>query len=273
MRKALLRILVAAGALLLAGGTAARAAEASWCTFYITNLPYTASVQGQYCFDRNLSTNMTTGAAITINSDFVLLDLNNFKLGGGGAGPATDAIGVYASDRSNLTVRNGNIRGFGIGIMIEGSTGSTAQNILIENNALDGNLKVGVSVFGKSATIRNNTISNTGGTTSNKIFCSGNSIGITNVDTNCSAFSAGNIEVVNNTIRNVFSPGWGPFTLNWGVRLGGSGNIAYLNRIMQVSGNQSAIANDLGVCRDNTAIDINGQGYDCTFLVGVNSDN
>ena len=52
-------------------GAAPAGAETTICTV-ISSLPYTISAQGSYCLDRNLSTAMTTGAAITINIDFVV---------------------------------------------------------------------------------------------------------------------------------------------------------------------------------------------------------
>ena len=66
------------------------------CTV-IATLPYTITAQGRYCLSTNLSTAITSGAAITINSDFVVLDLRGFKIGGGSAGPGTLAHGVYAA--------------------------------------------------------------------------------------------------------------------------------------------------------------------------------
>src|SRR5207237_1761864 len=91
--------------------TPADADDTTFCNPFITTLPYTISTQVHYCFDRNLSTAITTGNAITINSDFVVVDLNNFKLGGGSAGLGTNTNGIYATAHRNITIRNGNIRG------------------------------------------------------------------------------------------------------------------------------------------------------------------
>ena len=60
-------------------------AETVNCT-PIDYLPYTISAQGVYCFTQHLGTNMTSGNAITINTNNVVIDLNGFKLGGLGAG-------------------------------------------------------------------------------------------------------------------------------------------------------------------------------------------
>ena len=149
-------------AVVLAFAGVASADETTFCNFFITTLPYTVSVQGHYCFDRNLSTAITTGNAITVNSDFVVVDLNNFKLGGGSAGLGTSTVGIRATNHRNITVRNGNIRGFKYGIQINGTP---SGGHLVENNLLDGNTFHGADVFGDSVVIRNNIVTNTGGST------------------------------------------------------------------------------------------------------------
>jgi parallel beta-helix repeat protein len=146
----------------LAAAGRASADETTFCNAKITTLPYTINVQGHYCFDRNLSTAITTGNAITINSDFVVLDLNNFKLGGGSAGLGTQARGIYANARKNITIRNGNIRGFHYGVLIEG-TELTSGGHVIENNVIDGNTFAGMFLFGDGIVVRNNLVSATGG--------------------------------------------------------------------------------------------------------------
>jgi hypothetical protein len=151
----------------LAAG-AAHAGETTFCNAYITSLPYTISSQGHYCFDRNLSTAMTAGNAITVNSDFVVLDFNNFKLGGGSAGTGTMANGVYASGRSNITVRNGNIRGFRYGIYLD-DPGNTTGGHLIEGNLVQCNTAVGISVTGWGVVVRQNTVGDTGGATGGSV--------------------------------------------------------------------------------------------------------
>jgi hypothetical protein len=90
----------------------------------IDSLPYTITRQGSYCLVRNLSTPQATGNAITIASDFVTLDLKGFKVGGGAAGPGTEANGVYALNRRNITIRRGNIRGFRRAVFLEDSSGT-----------------------------------------------------------------------------------------------------------------------------------------------------
>src|SRR6266571_814513 len=92
-------------------GAAPARAETVNCTA-ITSLPAVITVQGIYCFTGDLATGITSGNAIDIQTNNVVLDLNGFKLGGLAAGPGTQASGIHAFDRQNLTIKNGTVRGF-----------------------------------------------------------------------------------------------------------------------------------------------------------------
>ena len=144
--------------------SAARADDVK-CDFFVSTLPYIASAQGHYCLTGNLSTAMTSGAAITIDANSVVLDLKGYKLGGLSAGPATIADGISVHIHSNVIVRNGLIRGFWKGVDFVG--GPDNNNNIVENVVLDSNTAYGI-VFGGAGvnnTIRNCTVSSTGGTT------------------------------------------------------------------------------------------------------------
>src|SRR2546425_8579548 len=80
-------------------------AETVNCTA-ITALPAVITVQGIYCFTGDLSTAMSSGFAIDIQTNNVVLDLNGFKLGGLAAGTGTQALGIFALNRQNLTIKN-----------------------------------------------------------------------------------------------------------------------------------------------------------------------
>jgi len=128
----------------------------------IEALPAVITAQGSYRLTRNLSTSQGSGAAITINSDFVVLDLGGFKIGGGAAGPGTTTVGIYALDRRNVTVRNGNVRGFLKGVFLEGSG---SQAYLVERIRADENTLAGIHVMGRGNVVRRNQVAATGGTT------------------------------------------------------------------------------------------------------------
>ena len=90
---------------LLGLSTPARAAESyDNCTFTITSLPAVLSTPGVWCLKQDLSTNMTSGIAIDVQSNNVTVDCNGFKLGGLGGGPTSTARGIQSEDRANTTV-------------------------------------------------------------------------------------------------------------------------------------------------------------------------
>ncbi|HEY8147843.1 MAG TPA: Calx-beta domain-containing protein [Vicinamibacteria bacterium] len=129
----------------------------------IAYVPFTIAAQGRYCLVRNLSTAIATGAAISVESDFVVLDLRGFKIGGGSAGPGTLADGVRAIARRSVTVRRGNIRGFRRGVALLEASSATH---VVEDLRLDENLEAAVVVEGTGHVVRRNVIVATGGTTS-----------------------------------------------------------------------------------------------------------
>jgi len=138
-------------------------AEIQNCT-NITSLPAVISSQGVYCLKQDLSTSITSGSAIQITTNNVTLDCNGFKLGGLGAGPSTQAIGVMSPGRSNITVRNCNVRGFRFGVSLgfDGSVESRPSGNLVENNRIERSTFSGIYVAGDSSLIRNNLVFSTG---------------------------------------------------------------------------------------------------------------
>ena len=141
-------------------------AETINCTA-ITSLPYTITTQGVYCLTSDLSTGMTSGNAIEIATNNVVIDLNGHKLGGLAAGPGTYAWGISAQQRKNITIRNGTVRGVYKGISLQDPyfPYTTSQGHLIEDIRSDMNTAIGIEVYGLNNIIRNNQVVNTGGAT------------------------------------------------------------------------------------------------------------
>jgi len=156
------------------------------CTGYITVLPAIISTQGTWCLKQDLATANATGAAITINTNNVTIDCNDFKLGGLAAGLGTSTFGIYAQDRFNATVRRCNIRGFYVGLVFAGSSGGGHA---VEDNRFDTNTRIGMLVQGDGSVIRRNRVTDTGQST---VFS--NAIGI------ATEFS---VDIVNNTVSGV----------------------------------------------------------------------
>jgi len=134
----------------------------------ITSVPYTISAPGVYCVTQKITSALTSGAAITITANNVLLDLNDFAIGNIGAGPSTTAIGIEAIDRQNIHIRNGTLRGFwvaigllngtAIGLATANSSGHTVEGILADTSYF-----AGIAATGPFVSIKNNKVINTQG--------------------------------------------------------------------------------------------------------------
>lgn len=135
----------------------AQAAEAyDNCKGFIAALPATISTAGTWCLNKDLSTALASGAAITITAPFVTLDCNAYKLTGTAAGMGTQTFGI-ASTQRNTTVRDCDVRGFLYGTAI------TAINAVVEDSRLDANRMAGIYGDGDGFSIRRNTITRSGG--------------------------------------------------------------------------------------------------------------
>ena len=203
----LLAVVLVLGSLCLLPGNV-RAETYDTCTGFITSLPATISTQGVWCLDRNLSTAITSGAAIKIATNNVTIDCNDFKIGGLAAGDSSVAYGIYTSASQNATVRHCAIRGFYFGIRLAGGAGH-----LVEDNRLDNNLQYGIYVTGDNNRIRRNAVYDTGGSPG-------------------SAFSYGifaDADLIDNTVSGVFAAA--TTTYPRGIAASGSGNEARGNQV------------------------------------------
>lgn len=272
----LVGVMVLAGALL----PHAAVAETTECKV-ITSVPTVIDQQGIWCAKADLSTNIASGAAIEITVNNVTIDFNGFKLGNLAAGP-NGASGVRAVDRKNITVRNGNIRGYEFGVDYRGGEG-----LRVEDSSFDQNGRASINVGGQSnsvsgAVIVRNTVKNVdyGGTTIG-IYASGNGIVIDeNVVTNISATNnalgiwvwngSSNVWIRNNFIAGLVSVNTNTFGIGGDV-----GSFRNYN----VSGNMVSSDTNLtwGVvffggtdlfCVDNTVINASSAYTGCTTSTG-----
>jgi hypothetical protein len=133
----------------------------------IAHVPFTIDTEDSFCLVANLAHDAGDGAAITIDADNVLLDFKGFALDGTGAGSGTLAYGVYAFNRSDVTIRGGSILGFHTGVFLDdnspGATNSSGH--VVREMRLGENQVVGIRVAGRGTLIRNNLVLDTGGTT------------------------------------------------------------------------------------------------------------
>ena len=236
-----------AATLALGLSSAARADETLRCNANITSVPYTITTQGHYCFNRSLSTAQTSGAAITINADFVTLDLNGYRLAGGGS-PGTLATGVLATARKNLVIRNGNIRGFWKGVVIGGKA-SVVEHLRVDENSANG-----IAVGGSYHVVRHNEVSDTGGNT-------------TGTQVTGIYFSGDSLQIVDNSVVNTFdnsSANGDPIAIWGGDPTLGTSILIINNRVVDKT--SGGIFGNGSVCRDNVAV---VHGIWCAVLVGT----
>jgi len=140
-------------------------ARADTCT-PISVVPTVITSPGTYCVTGYLTTSQATGVAIEIQADNVVLDFGGWGIDGFGGGIETQAFGVYALDRNNITIQNGTIRGFLGGIALENSAGDFANTSghRVTQMLIEGNRSAGVEIRGAGTEVTNNLIDETGGT-------------------------------------------------------------------------------------------------------------
>jgi len=219
-----------AAALWLAATPCLAAESYDNCTGFIESVPVTITAQGTWCLRGDLATPIAAGAAIEIGTSNVTLDCNHFKLGGLAGGLGTTASGVSALDRSNLTIRQCNIRGFMRGIYLR-ETGSGAGGHLVEDNRLDGNTLQGISVRGDGSVIRRNMVLNTGGSTT--------ALAATAIATGL------DVDVIDNTVDRVTALA-GSNNDSWGIHtVSNTGGSITGNRVRRVAGDGSGDARSI----------------------------
>jgi hypothetical protein len=184
-----MRKLFVSAALLALSLASPATAETTLCN-EITSIPFTITQGGTWCLKKDLTTTAASGKMITIAANSVVIDFNDFKLGGAAAGPNTKAIGIFAQNRTSVTIRNGTIRGFASAIQLF-NNGSDLSAHLIEGMFLDQNRERGVQLEGGiGSVIRDNRISAVGSTTA------ADAMGI-------SVAGAASVQVIRNDISHV----------------------------------------------------------------------
>ena len=131
----------------------------------VHSLPFIINVAGSYCVTEDLSTSISssTGAAIEIRADNVLLDLGGFTLTYNPPNPTAVLRGIRTFGvRRSVTVRNGTIKGFILAGVYLGADLDNAGN-LVENLRVQDCINLGIGVWGKGNVVRNNLIVNTVG--------------------------------------------------------------------------------------------------------------
>jgi hypothetical protein len=129
----------------------------------IARVPYTISTSGSYCLAGDLSFDAATGEAITVDADFVRLDLRGHRLAGayGSDGPTR---GVYSSGRTGLVVKNGRVHGFDTAILLEANYPYAESGLhLVEEIEAESSGASGIVVMGRHSTVLRSVVLATGG--------------------------------------------------------------------------------------------------------------
>lgn len=134
----------------------------------IDKLPYTISAPGNYRLESSLQSDRN---GIEILASHVTIDLNRNTISGPTDGDNT-GFGIFAFGQSDITVKNGLIRGFQYAIYISGfsdfaesSSALKGRNHLVEDLNIRFSTFRGIRVEGEDSVIANNVISDIGGDT------------------------------------------------------------------------------------------------------------
>lgn len=144
------------GGLLVLLAAASAQAQSTSCT-QISTPPVSITQPGVYCLTADLS------GIIWIGASDVVIDLQGHTVDGSAGGSGTTADGISAFDKQRITVRNGTVRGFRIGIFLGGGGDLTTSSHVIEGVRLDHNYVMGMNVVGRRSIVRNNVVTATGG--------------------------------------------------------------------------------------------------------------
>jgi hypothetical protein len=228
--------------LALALGAVPAQAETVNCTA-ITTVPFVITTQGIYCFIGDVVTAITSGNAIDIQTNNVVLDLNGWKLGGLAAGLGTTALGINAVDRQNITIMNGTIRGFFRGINLDDGGSGLSQGHIVKGIRADQNTFSGISARGNAIIVEGNQVVKTGGTTT-----------IANASAHGIIILGDGARVLNNDVINTVKQGTG--TAN-GINFNAStASLAVNNRITGADQGIDYNSGATGKYRDNLTFDV-----------------
>jgi hypothetical protein len=78
------------------------------------------------------------GDGLVVTADGVTVDLNGHTVKGGRGNPSTtaDQVGVRLANVRNVTVRNGTVRDFYTGVLVQGGSGNTLTGLTVTENNL-----------------------------------------------------------------------------------------------------------------------------------------
>jgi hypothetical protein len=129
-------------------------------------LPFRVTESGTYRLAADLTHGGDSGAAVLIEADDVVIDLDGHTLTGSNH-TSTAAVGVLAADRQHVVIRDGTVTGFYFGIDLRASAGMPRRSVghVVTNVTANGNTYFGIRVVGASSRIQRCHVLDTGGST------------------------------------------------------------------------------------------------------------
>jgi hypothetical protein len=125
--------------------------------------PTTIDQSGSYILTNSLFTSSSNGAGIVITASDVTLDLNGQTITGPGNG---SHAGVRILNAQNVSVRNGNITGALMGVMVDNSSNVQLEGLKIRGFGLAVSApppEIGILINqARNVTVRNNSVFNVG---------------------------------------------------------------------------------------------------------------
>jgi len=147
MKRHVVLSLIAAGLTLLPVVTKAFETAQGVTATPITSIPFTITTPGNYYLPADLTGSAAAGAAITIAASQVYLDLNGRTVKD--ITPTNFAFGILVFNQVDVTIQNGDIDGYYIGVFFSPNSSdvnakNTAKNLRLNND--------GIGVFSLSGT-------------------------------------------------------------------------------------------------------------------------
>lgn len=114
----------------------------------INHLPYVINTKGLYVLTNDLSSSQTSGNLILINANNVTIDFQGHFLSGPVGNTTQTTTGIYAYERSNVTIRNGTIAYCNYGVYLYGNPATTTNAVggVVENMRVTYCYGIGIAV-------------------------------------------------------------------------------------------------------------------------------
>lgn len=245
----LLAVLCTLAALHLAGAPAwaQQPADGTCSPLRAADLPFIGQ-PGVYCLTEDVQVAITSGYAIQIVADDVVLDLGGHTVENV-AGKPGQAHGVAVYDQTGTVIRNGTIRGFHGGVTA--TLFETLANLVIEDLRVEHSERVGISISGSGgvrAFLRRNVVTDTG-----RGYEVGNAYGI--------SAHGGQFHLQDNVVTNTSSENY-----SFGIGLSRADHSTVVDsRVTYVDRGIHVQDDSVVICRDNLTTGIAYSSYtNCT---------